>query len=351
MSEADPHWPTLSDLVVVASLVLLTDLLVVTSAGPGGPLRLALGVLFLGFLPGYALVAALFPRGSPGSTSRPADGRLNALSPRPTGPERFALSVGLSVAATGLVGLGLSFTPYEVRLVPVLAAISVLTLGAVVTAAVRRRRLPPRDRFAVPYADWIAAARDAVGVSAATGRRDRALNGFVLVCLLLAASGAAYTVLPPEEGFTEFYLLDRTANGELTAEQYPTEFDAGEPRSLAVGVRNSGEKPRTYTVAVQLQRLDARNGQTRVIDREDLDRFRVTAGPNETVVRNHTVAPGMTGTNLRLTYLLYRGRAPADPTVETAHREVHLMINVSRPHESVSPLAVREYRMSLTGRT
>jgi uncharacterized membrane protein len=32
---------------------------------------------------------------------------------------------------------------------------------------------------------------------------------------------------------------------------------------------------------------------------------------------------------LRLAYLLYKGEAPPEPTVENAYREVHLWVNVT----------------------
>ena len=42
----------------------------------------------------------------------------------------------------------------------------------------------------------------------------------------------------------------------------------------------------------------------------------------------------MAGENLRLTFLLYRGQAPQDTTVENAYRELHLWVNVSAAPES-----------------
>jgi len=64
------------------------------------------------FLPGYALIAALFPS-------------KNDLD----GIERLALSFGLSIAVVPLIGLGLNFTPFGIRLVPIIVSLSVFTLA------------------------------------------------------------------------------------------------------------------------------------------------------------------------------------------------------------------------------
>ena len=73
------------------------------------------------FLPGYALIAMLFPEKS-------------GLE----GMERIALSVGMSVAVVPLIGLALSFTPWGIKEIPLLASLSVFTLLMCGVAYVRR---------------------------------------------------------------------------------------------------------------------------------------------------------------------------------------------------------------------
>jgi peptidoglycan/LPS O-acetylase OafA/YrhL len=86
-------------------------------------LRYVLGTLFVLFLPGYALVEALYPRG-------------DELSPL----ERLALSIGLSLAVVPLVGLVLNYTPFGIRLEPVVASLAALTAALAVYAAYRKYR-------------------------------------------------------------------------------------------------------------------------------------------------------------------------------------------------------------------
>ena len=96
------------------------------------PVRIVLGLLLVLFLPGYSLIAALFPR-------------RDDLD----GIERIALSFGLSIAVVPLLGLALNYTPFGIRLVPILAVLSVFTVSLAVIAGVRRCWLPEEDRFAV----------------------------------------------------------------------------------------------------------------------------------------------------------------------------------------------------------
>ncbi len=72
------------------------------------PLRYFFGSIFVLFLPGYTLVRALYPK--------------QELSPI----EELALSIGLSLAVVPLIGLVLNYTPFGIRITPVLASLSVL---------------------------------------------------------------------------------------------------------------------------------------------------------------------------------------------------------------------------------
>jgi len=94
--------------------------------------RIILGLLLVLFLPGYSLIAALFPR-------------KDDLD----GIERIALSFGLSIAVVPLLGLALNYTPFGIRLVPVLVVLSMFTVSIAVVAGVRRLGLPDGERFVV----------------------------------------------------------------------------------------------------------------------------------------------------------------------------------------------------------
>lgn len=326
-----------ADLAAVLGLVVLTNLTVFLPLVRETPLRVVFGLPLVLFLPGYALIAALFPEAgdSPSEDEETVptdteDGAVSAISDRGIdGIERVALSFGLSIAVVPLLGLILNFTPWGIRLVPIMIAISVFTIAMAVLAAQRRQTLPAEERFSVPYRNWLDAGR--TELFEPDTRTDTILN-IVLVCsVLLAAGSVTYAVAVPKQGesFSEFYLLTENESGELVADDYPTEFERGQSRSLTVGIGNQEHQRTNYTVVAELQRVEIVDNETRVREANELRRFRPTLEHNETWHRQHMVQPGMVGERLRLQYLLYRG-APTTPLNRSdAYREVHLWVNVT----------------------
>lgn len=325
-----------ADLALALVVVFLTDLVALAPVIRDTPLRVVFGLPFVLFVPGYVFVAALFPEDGQGPVT---DGGAVVANDSGTGPatrdrgidgiERVALSFGLSIAIVPLIGLVLNFTPWGIRLVPILVSLSLFTVVAVAIAAVRRRELPPDERFTVPYRQWAAAGR--TELFEPDSRADAGLNVLLVASILLATSSVGYAVVVPQQGesFSEFYLLTETDDGELVADDYPTEFTEGERRSLILGVSNQEHEPTNYSVVVQLQAVRFADNTSTVTRSDRLRTFDLQLDHNETWQRSHTVRPSFQGTELRLTYLLYRGSAPRNPTVNNSYREVHLWVNVS----------------------
>jgi hypothetical protein len=85
--------------------------------------RYLLGGAFVLFLPGFMLILALYPRGE----------ELDGL-------ERAALSVGLSLAIVPIVGLALNYTPWGIRLEPIVITLAFLVEGLAVVGVFRKYR-------------------------------------------------------------------------------------------------------------------------------------------------------------------------------------------------------------------
>jgi hypothetical protein len=85
--------------------------------------RYALGGVFVLFLPGFMLISALYPR-----------------SEEMDGLERLALSIGLSLAIVPLVGLGLNYTPWGIRLTPIVISLAMVVEVLAVVCVFRRFR-------------------------------------------------------------------------------------------------------------------------------------------------------------------------------------------------------------------
>ena len=84
-------------------------------------IRYILGSLYVLFLPGYITIETLYPR-------------EYDLSPL----ERLALSIGLSLAIVPLLGLALNYTPWGIRLQPILAVLSIYIISMGLVAAYRK---------------------------------------------------------------------------------------------------------------------------------------------------------------------------------------------------------------------
>ncbi|MCC6041863.1 MAG: DUF1616 domain-containing protein [Desulfurococcaceae archaeon] len=108
----------------VVSCLVLSTVAVVSGGDALAPLRWFLGTVFVLFLPGYVTVEALYPEES---------------SLRPL--ERLALSIGLSLAVVPLIGLLLNYSPWGIRLGPVVTSLATYTEGVAVLASYRKYRL------------------------------------------------------------------------------------------------------------------------------------------------------------------------------------------------------------------
>jgi len=103
----------------VGALAVSLALITVTS-GVALYLRYVFGSVLVLFLPGYALIEALYPKRE-----------LDELT-------RFALSIGLSLALVPLTGLVLNYTPFGIRLLPVAISLTGLTLVLLILALRRK---------------------------------------------------------------------------------------------------------------------------------------------------------------------------------------------------------------------
>lgn len=321
-----------ADLAATVALTLLTLSVATLPIVRDTPARIVLGLPFVLFLPGYALLAALFPEAGdrPRSDDHP-EGRIQDRSIDLI--ERATLSFGMSIVLVPLVTFALSFVSWPLTTGSILLALGSVTLLCTVIAAVRRRQLPQGKRFVVPYRGWLDVARTTIESS---NRRRAVLRIGLGLSIVLALSTMTYAIAVPQQGerFTDFHLLSENDDGDLVAAGYPTAFEYGEPQPLYVGIANHERETIEYTIVIQLQRVETVDGDPTVTERQELDRFGSTVDHGETWQGSHSVAPTMVGKDLRLTYLLYKGDPPTEPTRSNAYRNVHIWIDVEDPIDS-----------------
>lgn len=279
-------------------------------AGTDGFLRAALATPLLFVLPGYVLVATLFPQRDLPALEGPAMfGEQDRVGLR----ERLALSFGLSVALLPLFGIVLALSPWSVDAGPVLGVL-VAFVGVVgVVAALRRRRLPEHVRFHLPVHRWIEEGRRAVSEGPTI---DRVLNVVLLAAVLLALGTAGYALAVPQDGeqFTDVAVLTEDG-GELVANDYPDEVAAGQSAELITAIENHEGQEHTYHVVVTLER-PADGAEAEV------NRFGRSLAPGERWTERHEVTPELTGERLRLNYYVYRDGVPEEVGPETAYEHV-----------------------------
>ena len=124
--EAYWYWATLT-LVAATTLTVLT---IPENAYPMVYLRYVLGAIFVLWLPGYSFIKALFPEEN--QTKKSA----KSLDPI----ERIALSLGMSLALVPIVGLLLNYTPWGIRLTPIVLSLISLTTIFATAAIIREHR-------------------------------------------------------------------------------------------------------------------------------------------------------------------------------------------------------------------
>jgi len=111
-------------LVIVASIATLVAVYIIPNTYPPVIFRWIVGSIFILFLPGFATIQALFPAGE----------ELDDV-------ERFALSVGLSLAITPMIGLLLNYTPWGIRLDPIMISLSLFTMSVAAVATYRKYKI------------------------------------------------------------------------------------------------------------------------------------------------------------------------------------------------------------------
>ena len=284
-----------SDLLAAILLALATLFFTLTSIGDISVLRIPLGLLMVLFVPGYTLIAALFPK-------------VKDLD----GIERLALSFGLSIAVVPLIGLGLNYTPWGIRLTPVVISMAIFTLAMAGAAYLRRKSLPEEERFATNFRAATNSLKAEI-LADEKSRLDKALTIILVITIMLSIAALVYVIVTTKQGekFTEFYILGPGGK----AYDYPTSVLAGNESTVIVGVVNHEYALVNYSLQLGL------NNST-ILKRE------LALEHNQTWERPVSYALNKTGDGQKLQFLLYK-----EGNFTAPYRDLHLWVNVSRPED------------------
>lgn len=275
---------------------------------PVGSFLILPGILVL---PGYCFIAALFPK----------EGDIDLA-------ERIALSVGLSIALVPLIALYLNYTPFGIRLDPLLAAVTIFTLAMILVATYRRSLLPFEKRFRFPFGEIGQTLRNAVYPKGG-GRFYRPVQVVITIAFILVILTTISLITVPHEGerYTEFFILGENRNAV-----YPDHITIGQNYPLYVGVGNHEHQNADYTIETWLIRreFDNATNTSRLIVMDPGDRLAVTLAHNETLVIPYNLSVRRTIYN-RVEFLLFKDRVPGadivgDDRIGMSYRNVNLWI-------------------------
>lgn len=284
------NWPL--DLLVAVLLSILVLVFTLLPPLDSWPVRIPLGLMMVLFMPGYTLIAALFPR------KEDLDGI-----------ERVALSFGLSIAVVPLIGLGLNYTPWGIRLTPVVVSLVIFTITMSLVAHVRRLDLQPENRFSVEFGKGLDLVKKEIADHDKT-KLDRALTVILIITIIISISALIYVIVTPKQGekFTEFYILGPGGK----AYDYPTNVSAGNKSSVIVGVVNHEYATVNYTMRLRIDNFT-------ILSRN------LTIYNNQTSEEAITYVLNKSGNEQKLEFLLFK-----EENFTAPYRDLHLWVNVSQ---------------------
>jgi uncharacterized membrane protein len=292
------------DLGLVLLFAFLAYLFVLVPPFNQTPLRIIFALPLLLFLPGYALIAVMFPR-------------KNELS----GIERFTLSIGLSIAIFVFDGFAISVTAWRFRPEPIILSLSLITLILLLFTFLIRLRIPKEERF---YFDFSLFSKffEAMRSDEKPSDIERALVIALVGSIIIASGMLIYAkVTFEEERFTAFYILGEGGK----AENYTTELHLLEPSSIIVGIENYEHAPANYTLQANLGGYPIHLQQ-------------ITLAHGEKWKDNVFFTPKHVARHMKLEFLLHKDGST------NPYRSVHLWVDSVIGYDNLA--TIRKYALS-----
>jgi len=296
-----------ADAIIVLALVAAALLSMYLPGVDTSLLRFGMIIVLFLFLPGYAFVAALYPR---------QDG--------PGGIERMALSAGMSLVVSPLIGFWLNFTVFGVRGTPMAISVAAFTVLFMAVALLRRRRVPSADRFVLDLATPVHNVWSGISLRNRKGT-DRMATIVLLtsVALVIITVGVLVAMPIKHEQYTEFYLYGKNS----TIAEYPVSCSLGDTKPVIVGIANHEGTVMTYDLAVTIDGIGSQ--------RQQIYSDRFVIADNDTVEKTIELTMNRAGDHLNMQFLLYLDGVPDAP-----YRACNLWVDVKAPPNATLPANV-----------
>ena len=285
------------DLIIIPIIVILAIFFILISPFNQGFLRIIFALPLLIFLPGYMLIAVIFPK----------RGELSSI-------ERFTFSIVFSIAITVFDGFGLNYTLWGFRSDSIAKSLS-LIIGILFLLTFIQRWRYRTESYSISLSDIISFYHTLKNKEPETGPdQDHALEKMLvktmIIAILIVSAMLIYAKVTTEpEKFTSLYILG--ADGK--ARDYLTEVSIGEPYTILVGVENQEYAPINYTLRVNF------GGKT-------LGEFPIFLDHDSKWLNNITVIPELvssiaSGNKTKLEFELFKDNR--------SYRSVHLFVNTN----------------------
>ena len=203
----------------------------------GEIIRIILGLPFILFIPGYILIFALFP-------TKKTDRGIDII-------ERISLSFGFSLVVVALIGLGLNYTPWGIRLESILLSIFIFEMGIGLFAIYQWFNINPDERYTITFDTSQLKSNNKI---------DHFLNVVIIMSIIIAVVALTYIIITPKQGekYTELYVLGSSGN----TSEYPKNIIIGENYSVNLVVANHEYKTVNYTIEIWLLNQSSYYNQT-----------------------------------------------------------------------------------------
>jgi uncharacterized membrane protein len=278
------------------------------------PLRIILTLPLVLFIPGYGIIAALYPKKRD----------IELL-------ERIALSFGLSIAVIPVIGFGLNFTPWGIRLDPIVLSLSLFTFVMILAAYYRRSLVVEDERFRFPFSDVALAGKKEL-VPQGRSRVDHVLGAILLLLIFSAIISTIFVFTAPkgEEEYSEFYVLDENR----TASNFPSRINVSQNYPIHIGIGNHENRNVIYTIETWTLRTEFDNitNTSRIVAMEPNDRMTFTLADRKTAIIPYNLSVKETGYD-RVEFLLFNESIPGFEVtgrdrINASYRNLHLWLTV-----------------------
>ena len=224
---------------------------IIIALGIEGLIRIFIGLPIIFFIPGYLLLFALFPEGK-------VKKEIDEI-------ERFALSLGISIAIVPFFGVILNYTPWGITLGPILIFLEIFIFLIGILAIYRWYKTPKSKRYIFKLN---------IKIPKTKTKLDKILTIIIVFLFIIASSLFIYILIMPKpiEKVTAFYLLGPF--GEVA--DYPNTLSVGENASLIIGIENHEERIMNYSVEIWLVNQSQTDNVTVYHNMWFMDKFNVT---------------------------------------------------------------------------